>query len=183
MTPRADEPPSFAPVLAGTPPAGMVLGTPHVSRIQPTYRTVVETTPECSRLPIADGFTWDEAFADVARGEWYLVVFRSKHRAGADHAYLTQLDERASHAASRHPGFLYYFIGTPLADGSCLSFCLWHSRHDAVAAAADPAHREAMVKGLPFFAHYQLERYQLVKEHGELAILPLPAPRQPGECG
>jgi hypothetical protein len=147
--------------------------TPHVSRICAPYRPIVEIDADYSQLPIDVGFNWSEAFAEIACGAWYLVVFRSQHRADADHAYLTWLDERASQAASRHPGFLYYFIGTPRPDGSCLSFCLWHSRQDAVAAAADPEHREAMTNGLPCFAHYQLERYQVSKRHGKLVFMPL----------
>src|SRR5215213_12031119 len=149
-----------------------VPNTPHISRIRAPYRPIVEIDAEYSRLPIEAGFNWHEAFGDVDGGEWYLVAFRSRHRADADHVYLTWLDKRASRAASQHPGFLYYFIGTPRPDGCCLSFCLWHSRQDAVVAAADPEHHEAMVKGLPFFEHYQLERYRVLKRAGQFSILP-----------
>jgi hypothetical protein len=153
-----------------------VLAVPHVSRVQAPYRPIVEIDADYSRLPIAAGFNWTEAFAAVGDGEWYLVAFRSKHRAGADDAYLTWLDERASSAASRFPGFMYYFIGTPKSDGRCLSFCLWRSQPVAVAASADPAHREAMIKGLPHFEHYRLERYHVIKNDGQLSFLPLPCP-------
>ncbi len=68
---------------------------------------------------------------------------------------------------------MYYFIGTPLADGSCPSFCLWRSRPDAVVAAADPEHREAMVKGLPCFEHYLRERYEVAKRDGARSFLSL----------
>jgi heme-degrading monooxygenase HmoA len=148
---------------------------PHVSRISPPYHPIVAIAPEYSRLPVAEGFNWAEAFAAVDEGEWYLVVFRSRHRADADHAALTALDERASRAASEMPGFLYYFIGTPLADGSCLSFCLWRSRADAVAAAAHPEHVAAMTEGLPFFAHYGLERHRVVKRGGTVSFWPVEA--------
>jgi hypothetical protein len=147
--------------------------TPHISRIRAPYRPIVEIDAEYSRLPIEAGFNWHEAFGGVDSGKWYLVVFRSRHRADADHAYLTRLDERASRAASQHPGFLYYFIGTPRPDGCCLSFCLWHARQDAVVAAADPEHQKAMIEGLPFFAHYRLQRYEVSKRHGNLKFLPL----------
>ncbi len=157
-----------------------MIAIPHVSRIEAPLRPIVEVAADYSRLPIAAGFNWNEAFAGVAGGEWYLVAFRSRHRADADHAYLTWLDERASGAASRFPGFMYYFIGTPRADGCCLSFCLWRSREEAVAAVADPAHREAMTKGLPCFEHYVLERYRVVKRDGALSFLPVaPPPGQP----
>ena len=148
---------------------------PHISRISPPLRPILESDPAYSELPIEQGFNWVEAFAQVADGEWYLVAFRSKHAPYADDAYLTWLDERASSAASRHPGFMYYFIGTPRPDGNCLSFCLWRSRREAVAAAADPEHRAAMELGLPFFAHYRLERYQVVKHDGVLSFRALEA--------
>lgn len=152
-----------------------MLAVPHVSRIEPPLRPILEVDPDYSRLPIDRGFNWDAAFAAVPAGEWYLVAFRSTHRADADHAFLTRLDERASAAASRHPGFLYYFIGAPRPDGGCLSFCLWRSRVDAVAAAADPEHREAMVLGLPCFAEYVLERYQVAKRAGAVSFEPVAA--------
>jgi hypothetical protein len=146
---------------------------PHISNIAPPFQPVVEVSPDYARLPVERAFNWSEAFRDVADGIWYLVVFRSIHRPDADHAYLTRLDERASRAASRYPGFMYYFIGTPAADGSCLSFCLWRTRADAIRAAADPEHQEAMVKGLPSFARYALERYQVVNQGGVPRIVPI----------
>jgi len=155
-----------------------VLVIPHVSRINPPYRPIVEIRDDYSRLSIDEGFNWDEAFTNIDGGAWYLVAFRSKHRADADDDYLCWLDERAARAASRHPGFMYSFIGTPLIDGSCLSFCRWHSRPDAVVAAADPEHRAAMVKRLPCFEHDLLERYEVVKRDGALSFLPL-APHPP----
>ena len=148
---------------------------PHVSRIAPPFRPILESDPAYSELPIEEGFNWVEAFAQVGDGEWYLVAFRSKHAPYADDAYLTWLDERASGAASRHPGFMYYFIGTPRPSGNCLSFCLWRSRQEAIAATADPEHRAAMELGLPFFAHYCLERYQVAKRDGVLSFHALEA--------
>ncbi len=148
---------------------------PHVFRIRPPFRQILEVAADYCRLPVADGFSWGEAFAEGEDGEWYLVAFRSKHATDADEARLTWLDEQASAAASRHPGFLYYFIGTPLPDGGCLSFCLWESPADARAAADDPAHRLAMEEGLPAFAYYRLERFRLRKEGGVLAFHDLPS--------
>ncbi len=156
--------------------AGLIAdAVPHVSRIAPPFRPILETDPAYSELPIEEGFNWVQAFAGVDDGEWYLVAFRSKHAPDADDAYLTWLDERASGAASRHPGFMYYFIGTPRPNGNCLSFCLWRSRQEAVAATADPEHRAAMELGLPFFAHYRLERYQVAKRDGVLSFHALEA--------
>ncbi len=147
---------------------------PHVSRIRPPYRPIVEVDPCHSRLPIADGFNRDDALATIAHGEWYLVAFRSRHRPGGDDAFVAWLDGRPSRAASRLPGFIYDSVGSPLVDGSCLSYCLWRSQQDAVAAADDPTHREAKASGLRFFAEYRLERYRVVKQDGVISFRPLP---------
>src|SRR4051812_14443808 len=74
----------------------------------------IPVQPDYMLLPIDQGFAWDESFQGIESGEWYLVVFRSKHRPGADEALLTALDNGASESARELPGFLHYFIGTPL---------------------------------------------------------------------
>lgn len=132
--------------------------------------TVISTTaltPITERymfLPIADGFNWQDYFAEIPAGDWYLVVFRCKHRADADEHLLTLLDNLASEAARQSPGFLYYFPGTPAATGECLSFCLWESQQDARMGGSHPAHREAMQKGVASYVYYDLERYQVQKQ-------------------
>jgi heme-degrading monooxygenase HmoA len=143
---------------------------PHISALPAEYSPLLETNPAYSLLPIAQGFNWEAAFAAVTCGSWYLVVFRSRHKADADEAYLTWLDAQAAAAAIRTPGFLYYFMGVPLADGHCLSFCLWNTQAAAQQGSADPAHREAMVKGLPAFEYYRLERYHVKKADGVITF-------------
>jgi heme-degrading monooxygenase HmoA len=122
--------------------------------------------PHYMLLPIDQGFDWDTSFQGIETGAWYLVVFRSKHRPGADEALLTALDNGASESARDLPGFLHYFIGTPLHSGECLSFCLWNSREEAAFASAQPAHREAVMKGIAHYEYYALERYTVVKDEG-----------------
>lgn len=121
-------------------------------------------------LPIEQGFNWDASFQNIAAREWYLVVFRSKHRAGADEALLTALDNAASQSARDLPGFLHYFIGTPLPSGECLSFCLWNSREEAAFASAQPAHREAVMQGIAHYEYYALERYAVLKRDGTVSF-------------
>jgi hypothetical protein len=126
--------------------------------------------PKYMLLPIDEGFSWDASFEGIEGGEWYLVVFRSKHRPDADEALLTDLDNAASASARTLPGFLHYFIGTPLLSGECLSFCLWNSQAEAKAASAQPAHREAMLKGIGFYEYYTLERYYVFKREGAVSF-------------
>ena len=120
-------------------------------------------TPDYMLVPIEEGFNWTDYFADVDTGQWYLVAFRSKHRADADEELLTWLDDRASAAARETPGFLFYFIGVPKPTGECLSFCLWDSQANARAGSARSEHREAVERGMQSFEYYTLERHIIQK--------------------
>lgn len=127
-------------------------------------------TDEYMLLPIEKGFNWEDCFAHVDVGQWYLVVFRSKHRANANEALLTVLDNAASAAARETPGFLFYFIGTPLPTGECLSFCLWQDEASARQGSAHHAHRAAIQHGMGEFECYQLERYDIRKGNGHITF-------------
>jgi heme-degrading monooxygenase HmoA len=138
-----------------------------------TGLSTITLTPINTRymfLPIAYGFNWQEYFAGIPAGDWYLVVFRCKHRADADEHLLTLLDDLASAAARQSPGFLYYFPGTPAPTGQCLSFCLWESQQYARAGGAHPAHREAMMQGVASYEYYDLERYQVQKRDQQVTF-------------
>jgi hypothetical protein len=108
-------------------------------------------------LPVADAFDWATAGAGADVGEWYLVVFRSIHRADADPERLREYDDRAHEEAASAPGFIHYFKGPPATDRSCLSFCLWDSRAHARSAAGRPAHRAAVMILDEMYEHYTLE--------------------------
>lgn len=110
-------------------------------------------------LPIQEGFNWSECFAHIDSGEWYLVVFRSRHRPDIDRDALSETDERAQIEARQSPGFLYYFTGTPNQNGHCLSFCLWENQHMAQLASRRPRHQEAQQLADSAYEYYQLERY------------------------
>lgn len=136
----------------------------------------VPVCPDYMIQPIDQGFNWGESLQAMDSGAWYLVAFRSKHRADADEALLTALDNAASQSARDLPGFLHYFIGTPLHSGECLSFCLWNSQQEAVFASAQPAHRAAVMGGLPFYEYYTLERYNIFKQGSRITFERLPSP-------
>jgi len=82
-----------------------------------TLRQPVATSEDYMLLPIEAVFTWAECFDPVDRGDWYLVVYRCKHRDDADEARLTQLDADAIGEASETPGLHFYFAGPPTATG------------------------------------------------------------------
>lgn len=124
-------------------------------------------------VPIEEGFSWQTCFERIDGGEWYLVAFRSKHRADADEAFLTLLDDNATRAAQTTPGFLHYFTGEPIQTGECLSFCLWENREAAVAGASHRAHGVAKEFGLTNYEYYRLERYYIRKTSGKLTFTPL----------
>lgn len=132
-------------------------------------------TPDYMVLPVETSFSWSDCFDEVEQGEWYLVVFRSKHRFDADEALLTELDNGASEAARQTPGFLFYFIGVPRATGECLSFCLWRDQASARAGSARPEHHKAIEQGMQSFEYYTLERYTITKAGSEITFARLPA--------
>ena len=133
----------------------------------------VAITDDYMLLPVETSFNWSECFQHIENGEWYLVVFRSKHRLDADEALLTELDNEASEAARETPGFLHYFIGTPRATGECLSFCLWKDQASARAGSAKPAHHKAIQIGMQSFEYYTLERHAITKTADQLSFLRL----------
>ena len=78
-------------------------------------------------------------------------------RPGADEARLNEYDEMAHQEAASAPGFIHYFKGPAAADGSCLSFCLWHSRAEARSAASGSAHLQAVTLLDEMYERYTLE--------------------------
>jgi hypothetical protein len=124
-------------------------------------------------LPVDAGFDWETCFANVEAGEWYLVVFRCKHRADADEAFLTKLDSGATAAAMTTPGFLFYFAGVPCSTGECLSFCLWDQRSSAQMGSARPEHRTAVQQGVSSYEYYNLERHLIRKQQGQIIFTQL----------
>jgi len=133
-----------------------------------------------AKAPVADAFTWDDAGGDLGDGEWYLVAFRSVRRRDVDEARLWEIDELAHQEAAASPGFVHYFKG-PLADDlTCLSFCLWDSRADARAAAAQPAHLRAMSLLNEMYESYTLEFHRVERrDGGRLTFEPYDQPGRP----
>lgn len=144
-----------------------------VSYIAPALPQPIAITDDYMLLPVESSFNWHECFKNVENGEWYLVVFRSKHAADADEVLLTELDNAASTAARETPGFLHYFIGLPRATGECLSFCLWENQASARAGSAKPAHHKAIQHGMQSFEYYTLERHAITKTANQLSFLRL----------
>jgi hypothetical protein len=123
--------------------------------------------------PIADAFTWLDAGIELDGREWYMVAFRSVRRRDADEALLTEVDELAHLEAQGSPGFVHYFKGPLAADGTCLSFCLWHSRTEARAAAGQPAHVRAMGLLNEMYESYTLEFHRVAQAgDGKLTFEP-----------
>lgn len=129
---------------------------------------------------MADAFTWAASSAAIEAGEWYLVAFRSVRRATADEARLTAYDDLAHAEAEGCPGFVHYTKGPTADDGSCLSFCLWTTRHDARVAAGQTAHAEAALLVHEMYESYRLEFLRVWKTHPGAALqfepYDLPAP-------
>jgi hypothetical protein len=129
--------------------------------------------PAYANLPIEEGFNWSSCLGDARFEGLYLVVFRSVRRAAADLALLTEHDDQAYAAALEAGGLLRYFKGEVNGRRECLSFCLWESREQAVAASGSASHRRAAQLSAEMYLSYVLERYDLVKKGGRLVFRPL----------
>ena len=127
------------------------------------FDRIVPVSDRYATLPTLDAFSWAEAARDAPIGEWYLVVFRSTRRAGADEDRLTAHDDWAHAEAMAAPGFVHYVKGPLQPDGGCVSFCLWTSRAEARAAAGRPAHADAVSIVGEMYAEYRLEFLRLRK--------------------
>jgi hypothetical protein len=91
------------------------------------------------------------------------VVFRSVRRPAADLALLEEHDDQAYAAALD-------FKGDVNGRRECLSFCLWESREQALAASGGASHRRAAQLSVEMYESYVLERYELVKTGGRLVF-------------
>ena len=128
--------------------------------------------PAYANLPIEEGFNWSSCLGDARFEGLYLVVFRSVRRAAADLALLTEHDDQAYAAALEAGGLLRYFKGEVNGRRECLSFCLWESREQAVAASGSASHRRAAQLSAEMYQSYVVERYDLVKTGGRLDFRP-----------
>jgi hypothetical protein len=151
----------------------------HPSR--PCFDRLAPVSDRYAVLPVAEAFTWSACEPEVGPGEWYLVAFRSTRRAGVDEALLTSYDDWAHAEAMSAPGYAHYFKGPTMADGRCMSFCLWDSRAEARAAAGRPAHRRAVGQTHQAYDEYVLEFHRVTRRaEGGFAFEPYDAPIEPG---
>jgi hypothetical protein len=134
-------------------------------------RQISPIKQDYANLPIEEGFDWSSSLGDIPFDRLYFVVFRSVRRPTADLRLLKEHDDRAYEAAREAGGLLRYFRGEMNEHRECLSFCLWASREQAVAAAAGASHRTAAQVASEMYESYELERYELARgEDGHLAI-------------
>src|SRR5215210_21297 len=142
----------------------------HRAGLYEACRRLSPINPDHARLPIEEGFDWSSCLDGARFDRLYLVVFRSVRRATADLALLKEHDDRAYAAALEAGGLLRYFKGEMNERRECLSFCLWESREQAVAASAGTSHQTAAQLSAEMYESYVLERYDLVKREGRLVF-------------
>jgi hypothetical protein len=135
-------------------------------RGHPCFDRLLPVSNDYATLPVADAFTWDACADPALAGEWYLVVFRSVQRIGADQEELRRMDDAAHDEAAGSPGFIHYFKGPANERRECLSFCLWDSRREAREAAGQPAHVAAISVISATYERYTLEFLRVTKRTG-----------------
>ena len=126
-------------------------------------RRISPINPDYANLPIEEGFDWRARLESIPFDRLYLVVFRSIRRTNADLKLLKEHDDRAYEAALAAGGLLRYFKGEMNERRECLSFCLWESREQAVAAAGGASHQTAAQVTARMYEAYPLERYEVAK--------------------
>ena len=136
-------------------------------RSSSSFERLAPVSDQYATLPVADAFTWAECAPEVQPGEWYMVAFRSIRRPGVDEVRLIEHDDWAHAEAMHAPGFVHYFKGPTMADGLCLSFCLWDSREEARTAAVRPAHAAAAALTHEAYADYRLEFHRVRRLDGD----------------
>ena len=134
------------------------------------FADLVPVAEDYATLPVGEAFTWAPVAKALDAGVWYMVAFRSIQKADANKERLTQYDDWAHEEATGAPGFVHYFKGPLAGDRSCLSFCLWNSRAEARAAAARPAHRDAVTLIAEAYDAYALEFLTVRKRAGSAAL-------------
>jgi hypothetical protein len=134
------------------------------------FADLAPVADQYSSLPVGEAFDWASVAKALEPGEWYMVAFRSILRTDADEAHLTRYDDWAHQEAMGAPGFVHYYKGPLAADRSCLSFCVWNSRAEARAAAARPAHRDAVALISEMYEAYFLEFLRVTKRDAEASL-------------
>jgi heme-degrading monooxygenase HmoA len=122
-----------------------------------------------------DGFDWAGCIASAIGGPWYLVVFRSIRRPGADADVLTEFDDRAHLEARDAGGLRLYFKGVPTPARECLSLCLWDSAEEAHRALRLPGHQAAVRIAHGMYERFALERHTVARDprDGRVRITPV----------
>lgn len=133
-------------------------------------------------MPVAEAFDWAPVAQLMKPGEWYMVAFRSILRADADEELLGRYDNWAHEEAAGAEGFVHYYKGPLAADRSCLSFCIWNSRAEARAAAARPAHRDAVALITEMYEAYVLEFLAVRKPDAAASLEFEPYDSVPGDA-
>ena len=136
-------------------------------------RSISPEHPDYATRPIEEGFDWASSLAGCRFDRLYLVVFRSVRRPTADLDLLRERDDLAYAEALKFGGLLRYFKGQANERGECLSFCLWETREQAMAAAGATSHRSAADISVDMYESYVLDRYWLkrrVTGHGERLV-------------
>jgi hypothetical protein len=147
----------------------------HTAGLYEACRGISPINPDYANLPIEEGFDFSRRLGGIPFDRLYLVVFRSVRRPDADLKFLKEHDDRAYEAALESGGLLRYFKGEMNERRECLSFCLWESREQAVAAAGGASHRTAANLAAQMYESHGLERYELTKNTNGLRFRRLDA--------
>ncbi|KAF2226861.1 hypothetical protein BDZ85DRAFT_191410 [Elsinoe ampelina] len=133
--------------------------------------------PDYSTADYMESFNWNVCFAELRklcaqtgyrwqRQEFYVVIFRSKLKLGADRTRLGELDQHSHAEACQSGGLLKYWFGECNGERRNLATCLWRGRDDAIAGGKGPWHAKAMRSAVEMYETISFHRHSLIIEDG-----------------
>ncbi|OAL05366.1 hypothetical protein IQ06DRAFT_210668 [Phaeosphaeriaceae sp. SRC1lsM3a] len=134
------------------------------------------STPSYATAPYTSALNFDhvlEVLRDLAPKDYiypstdfYVVVFRSKLKAGIDLEYLYQLDYESHREACESGGLLKYWFGKTDGERRNLATCFWHSREDAYKGGLGPWHLKARRAGRELYEEIVFGTWKFTIQEG-----------------
>ncbi|KAH9827870.1 UPF0643 protein [Teratosphaeria destructans] len=132
--------------------------------------TLAPIRADYATAPYLDSFNWNEVFRNLRNliteagldwrdQEFYVVIFRSTLKEGADRDWLGKLDAESHREACQSGGLLKYWFGECDSSRRNLATCVWRDREDARAGGQGPWHARArssageLYEQINFFTH------------------------------
>ncbi|GAM89578.1 hypothetical protein ANO11243_076170 [Dothideomycetidae sp. 11243] len=135
------------------------------------------TRPDYATQPYAESFNFSEvltllrSLAAAEQYTWkehvfYVVVFQSTLKRGADGELLHKLDQESHREACASGGLLKYWFGSPDGERRNLATCYWSSRDHARRGGTGPWHKKARAAAGQLYDRIDFSTYRFTISEG-----------------